>query len=67
MRATVLKSQSRASHQIAYCLRDKHFAWSRKSGNARAGMHGNACKIVIQEFTLPGMQAAADFELERSH
>ena len=64
MRAPVLKSQSRASHQIAYCLRDEHFTRSRKTGNARAGMHCNACKVFTQKFTFSGVQAAAYFKVE---
>jgi hypothetical protein len=67
MRAPVLKCQSRASHQIAHRLRDEHFAWSRKTGNACANMHGNACKIVTQKLAFPGVQAAAYFKVERLH
>src|SRR3974390_3464393 len=65
--AALFESQTRASHQVAYGLRNQYFAWARKGCNARADMHCDSGEVAANDFAFSGVQAASHFKAKRAN
>src|SRR5262245_20842291 len=67
VRAAFLERQSGAGHEVADRLRDQHLARARKTGDARADVHGDSGNVVPYELAFAGVQAAAHLKAERAY
>jgi hypothetical protein len=66
MRPAFLEVQARAGDQVFYRSRYEDFACRRSRRDTCGNVDGDALYIMVSDLDLPGMQATADFNTQRT-